>query len=37
VEDLGFGQVALLLPTKPLDESLRLLDKYATQVDRYRG
>ena len=26
VEDLGFGQVALLLPTKPLDESLRLLD-----------
>jgi hypothetical protein len=27
VEDLGFGQVALLLPTKPLDDSLRLLDE----------
>ena len=29
LEDLGFGQVALLLPTKPRDESLRLLDEYA--------
>lgn len=37
VEGLGFGQVALLLPTKPLDESLRLLDDYAKQVDVYRG
>ncbi|MFI5506301.1 LLM class F420-dependent oxidoreductase [Mycobacterium sp. NPDC051804] len=37
VEDLGFGQVALLLPTKPLDESLRLLDEYAEQVAKYRG
>src|SRR5689334_16695368 len=37
VEDLGFGQVALLLPTKPLDESLRLLDEYAEQVAEYRG
>ena len=27
----------LLLPTRPLDESLRLLDEYATQVNRYRG
>jgi hypothetical protein len=34
---LGFGQIALLLPTKPLDESLRLLDKYAALVDQYRG
>ncbi|PRC53550.1 LLM class F420-dependent oxidoreductase, partial [Mycobacterium sp. ITM-2017-0098] len=25
-EDLGFGQLNLLLPTKPLDQSLRLLD-----------
>ncbi|WP_006242775.1 LLM class F420-dependent oxidoreductase [Mycolicibacterium tusciae] len=37
VEDLGFGQVALLLPTKPLDESLRLLDTYAEKVSKYRG
>src|ERR1700712_900597 len=29
VDDLGWGQVALLLPTKPLEESLKLLDKYA--------
>jgi probable F420-dependent oxidoreductase len=37
VEDLGFGQVAILLPTKPLDESLRLLDSYAKHVAEYRG
>ena len=37
VEDLGFGQIALLLPTKPLDESLRLLDEYAALVAQYRG
>jgi probable F420-dependent oxidoreductase len=36
-EELGFGQVALLLPTKPHDESLRLLDDYAQQVASYRG
>jgi probable F420-dependent oxidoreductase len=36
-EDLGFGQLALLLPTLPLAESLRLLDEYSTLVDRYRG
>jgi probable F420-dependent oxidoreductase len=36
-EELGFGQVALLLPTKPLDESLRLLDEYAERVQQYRG
>jgi probable F420-dependent oxidoreductase len=36
-EELGFGQVALLLPTKPHDESLRLLDDYAEQVAKYRG
>jgi probable F420-dependent oxidoreductase len=36
-EDLGFGQLALLLPTLPLGESLRLLDEYAALVDRYRG
>ena len=36
-EELGFGQLALLLPTRPLDESLRLLDEYASLVDQYRG
>ena len=36
-EDLGFGQLGLLLPTKPLDESLRLLDEYAENVAKYRG
>jgi probable F420-dependent oxidoreductase len=36
-EELGFGQVALLLPTKPHDESLRLLDDYADQVAKYRA
>jgi probable F420-dependent oxidoreductase len=35
-EGLGFGQVALLLPTRPLDESLRLLDEYAALVQQYR-
>jgi probable F420-dependent oxidoreductase len=35
--DLGFGQLALLLPTRPLDESLRVLDEYATLVAQYRG
>jgi probable F420-dependent oxidoreductase len=37
VDDLGFGQVALLLPTLPKDESLKLLDEYAAAVGRYRG
>ncbi|OBK24864.1 F420-dependent oxidoreductase [Mycobacterium asiaticum] len=36
-EDLGFGQLGLLLPTKPRDESLRLLDEYAGRVAQYRG
>ena len=36
-EDLGFGELALLLPTRPLDESLRLLDEYAALVAQYRG
>jgi probable F420-dependent oxidoreductase len=35
-EDLGFGQVALLLPTRPLDESLRLLDEHAALVQQFR-
>jgi probable F420-dependent oxidoreductase len=35
-EDLGFGQLALLLPTRPRDESLRLLDEYASLVAQYR-
>ena len=37
VEDLGFDQVALLLPTLPTNESLRILDEYAGKVDEYRG
>jgi probable F420-dependent oxidoreductase len=36
-EELGFGQLALLLPTRPLDDSLRLLDEYAALVGQYRG
>ncbi|HEX2214337.1 MAG TPA: LLM class F420-dependent oxidoreductase, partial [Mycobacterium sp.] len=31
------GQANLLLPTKPLDASLRLLDEYAEKVAAYRG
>lgn len=34
-DDLGFGQLALLLPTRPRDESLRLLDEYAALVKQY--
>jgi probable F420-dependent oxidoreductase len=37
VDELGYGQVALLLPTLPRDESLRLLDEYAAAVQKYRG
>ena len=37
VDDLGFGQVALALPSAPRDESLRLLDEYAAAVEKYRG
>ncbi|KRD09645.1 LLM class F420-dependent oxidoreductase [Mycobacterium sp. Root265] len=37
VEKLGFGQVALILPSVPRDESLRLLDEYAAAVAQYRG
>ena len=36
-QEIGFGQLNLLLPTKPLDVSLRLLDDYAEQVQRYGG
>jgi probable F420-dependent oxidoreductase len=36
-EELGFGQLNLLLPTKPLDTSLSLLDDYAAQVAKYAG
>jgi probable F420-dependent oxidoreductase len=36
-EDLGLGQLALLLPTAPLDESLKRLDEFAAMVDQYRG
>ncbi|CAM3503265.1 LLM class F420-dependent oxidoreductase [Mycobacterium frederiksbergense] len=37
VENIGFGQVALLLPSVSRDESLRLLDEYAEAVAQYRG
>jgi probable F420-dependent oxidoreductase len=37
LEDLGYRQANLLLPTKPRDESLRLLDEYAEQLAQYRG
>jgi probable F420-dependent oxidoreductase len=37
LDDLGYGRVALLLPTKPKDESLRLLDEYAAAVEKYRA
>ncbi|RDH80245.1 LLM class F420-dependent oxidoreductase [Mycolicibacterium moriokaense] len=35
LEDLGYGRVALMLPTKPADETLRLLDDYAAAVEKY--
>ncbi|MCV7419465.1 LLM class F420-dependent oxidoreductase [Mycobacterium yunnanensis] len=37
VDDIGFGQVALMLPSVPKDETLRLLDEYAAKVADYRG
>ncbi|MCW2517254.1 MAG: hypothetical protein JWR11_6296 [Mycobacterium sp.] len=37
VEDLGWGQVALMLPSVPRDEALRLLDEYAAKVAQYRS
>jgi probable F420-dependent oxidoreductase len=36
-DELGFDQLALLLPTLPHDKSLRLLDEYAAGVKQYRG
>ncbi|OBG23884.1 F420-dependent oxidoreductase [Mycolicibacterium celeriflavum] len=37
LEDLGYRQANLLLPTKARDGSLRLLDEYAEKVAGYRG
>jgi probable F420-dependent oxidoreductase len=37
VDEVGFGQVGLLLPSVPRDEALRLLDEYAAAVQEYRG
>jgi probable F420-dependent oxidoreductase len=34
---LGFGHLALLLPSRPRDESLRLLDEYAAALEQHRG
>ncbi|MGV9797790.1 LLM class F420-dependent oxidoreductase [Mycobacterium sp. NPDC003449] len=36
-EELGFGQLGLLLPSVGKDESLRLLDDYAAQVQTYQA
>jgi probable F420-dependent oxidoreductase len=37
LDDLGYRQVALMLPTLPKDESLKLLDEYAAAVEGYRA
>lgn len=36
-EDLGYGQLGLFLPSVGKDETLRLLDDYAVQVQRYQA
>jgi probable F420-dependent oxidoreductase len=36
-EDLGFGQLGLFLPSVGKDESLRVLDEFAADVERYRS
>ncbi|MEN3222265.1 LLM class F420-dependent oxidoreductase [Mycolicibacterium porcinum] len=36
-EELGFGQLALFLPSVGKDESLRQLDEFAEQVRRYQS
>ncbi len=33
--ELGFEELGLLLPTKPLDESLRILDELAAAVAQF--
>ncbi|WP_445167751.1 LLM class F420-dependent oxidoreductase [Mycolicibacterium sp. Dal123E01] len=37
LDGLGYRLVNLLLPTKPRDESLQLLDEYAEKVAKYQG
>ncbi|MGV0837338.1 LLM class F420-dependent oxidoreductase [Mycolicibacterium thermoresistibile] len=37
LERLGYRQANLLLPSKPLDDSLKLLDTFADRVAGYRG
>jgi probable F420-dependent oxidoreductase len=37
LQDLGYGRVGLMLPTKPEDETLRQLDEYAAAVEKYRA
>ncbi|MGE2734873.1 LLM class F420-dependent oxidoreductase [Mycolicibacterium vaccae] len=37
LDNLGYRQANLLLPTKPRDESLRILDDLAAKVAKYRG
>jgi probable F420-dependent oxidoreductase len=36
-EDLGFGNLGLMLPTESRDATLRRLDEFAAAVARYRG
>lgn len=36
-EQIGFSRLALMLPTRPRDETLQLLDEFADQVNRYSG
>jgi probable F420-dependent oxidoreductase len=36
-EELGFGQLGLLLPSVPRDEALKLLDEYAALVEQYQA
>ena len=35
-EDLGFGQLGLFLPSVGKDETLRLLDEFAAEVQKYQ-
>jgi probable F420-dependent oxidoreductase len=36
-EGLGFGRIGLMLPSRPLDETLRLLDSYLAAIQTYHG
>ncbi len=36
-QELGFGRLGLMLPSRPLDETLRLLDEFAAAVQAYHS